>query len=147
MIEIRNRRRFRLDLARFAKEMDISLSIVLRRTALGIFERITEKTPVDKGFARWSWQIGINSPPDAKAIDLDGEAPGEEGAKQENHIEARQLSRHFDPYRAIWVTSYLPYILRLEDGWSRKAPQGMVKVSIEEEVSGIRSAVRELGQS
>jgi hypothetical protein len=82
-----------------------------RLVALDLHQRIVEKTPVDTGLARNSWDI---SP-------FTVEAP------------RGGLARSGGRLLTGWsIVNTLPYIENLELGSSRQAPAGMVRVSLVE---------------
>ncbi len=94
--------------------------LVQKKMALETLRRIVMKTPVDTGRARGNWQTTIDTVPDAEKFSGN---PVGDGA---NIITASQ------PFVAIYISNNLPYIERLEDGYSAQAPNGMVGLTIEE---------------
>lgn len=150
---------FEGDLDAFAKQVGIDYDIVVKRVALNLFERIVKKTPVDTGRARASWNISIGEPVFAIAPE-DGAPPMTEADIRAKASRMLAASRRLT--EPIWITNNLPYIGVLEfggypkpvkfgsrlkkkyrhgvvkyevrsiDGYSVKAPHGMVAISIEE---------------
>lgn len=96
--------------------------IVIQTTA-----NIIRRTPVDTGTARGNWQIG-NEPA----------APGGDLDKQDKQgsqalAEAKATLKAIGLSGIIWITNGLPYIKRLEDGWSKQSGTGhMVKQAVAE---------------
>lgn len=85
-------------------------------------------TPVDTGRARGNWQIGIATLPTAVLATEDKQgnaAISREGAK----ILSEALRAN--PFQVVYVTNNLPYIDRLEDGWSKQAPDGWIRLAVE----------------
>lgn len=85
-------------------------------------------TPVDKGRARGNWQIGIGAVPSGLIAieDRDGAATiTRESAK----VLADALREN--PFQTLWITNNVPYIDRLEDGWSKQAPDGWIRLAVE----------------
>ena len=96
-----------------------------RRVALEALRRIVLMTPVDTGRARGNWQTTIDVSPETPLEEFDpsGEATILEGMSR---LEALGFGS------IVFLTNNLPYILRLEHGHSRQAPQGMVEVTFAE---------------
>jgi hypothetical protein len=99
---------------------------LLQALFLEAHRRVVLKTPVDTGRARGNWQPTIGEPAggtNEDALDKSGGATIAEGAGV-----AKQLKFGDTAY----TVNNLPYINRLENGWSQQAPQGMVAVTVEE---------------
>jgi hypothetical protein len=107
-----------------------------RKVALELFRRVIYKTPVDDGPARASWQVTIGTPATGtvELSDKDGSA---------TMSRATAASAGFKAGDTIYLTSNLPYIMKLEEGgypdgpktvggFSRQAPAGMVALTVQE---------------
>ncbi len=114
-------RKFSMDMDNFAKKVGIAAEILQKRVAFDLFGRIVKKTPVDKGRARGSWTIAVNAAD--RAVLPEG---------QESYPEPKIGSLTVKPGDEIWISNNLPYIVELEKGHSKKAPEGMVALSIAE---------------
>lgn len=124
---------FDLDLKKFAKEINVEFATVVKKVVFDLYGKITVKTPVDTGRARASWGIAANVVPEDRGADiqvtpLSGEGIGAEQRKRT--IDPMDIDK--DPFRVWWIYNSLPYIQRLEEGWSGQAPSGMVAMSIQE---------------
>lgn len=99
-----------------------------QRVALDLLTRIVLKTPVDTGRARGNWQVELNGSGSGttETVDPAGQATIANGFAA---IGAAK------PFGKITIYNNVQYIRRLEDGSSRQAPQGMVKLSVEEVLS------------
>jgi hypothetical protein len=123
---------FEGDLDAFAKQLQIDYATVLKRVAIDLFGRIVMKTPVDTGRARASWTIEIGK------IDSTVAPEGQQPAMNTWIAEAKAgaalatLTERAVFSEPIWIANSLPYINALENGHSRQAPAGMVKLSMEE---------------
>jgi hypothetical protein len=90
----------------------------VRAVTIGVFSSVIKMTPVDTGRAKGNWQCTIGSPANTTNQLADSEGamiatvPNEAGRK-------------------VYLTNNLPYIQKLEYGHSTKAPNGMVRVSID----------------
>jgi len=118
---------FSLDIASFAKETGLELELVTRKIALDAYTRVTIKTPVDTGRARANWNIGAGSP------DL--------GVTEDTSKPSPNLAKG-DGDDAIFITNNLEYVHELENGSSKKAPDGMVAITMLELEAGIRNVLR-----
>ena len=142
---------FALDISKFVEKAKGNARVVAKKIVLDVGNRIIEKTPVGDpttwkhpppagyvgGRARGSWAYGFNATPQpADMVD-------ESGKVSMTRIRAGVASN--DGIGAHFITNGLPYIRRLEyDGWSRQAPAGMVRVTIQEYQQVIDAAVRGL---
>lgn len=125
-------RSFVRDLDAFARAMNIEANVVVRKVAFDVFTAIVKKTPVDTGLARNSWKMGINNI-----------VPAGIGSKGRTDTTAAQLEKlaRFKIGRDIIIINNVPYIVFLEDGSSKQAPVGMVRLSIAEVQAGIAGAL------
>ncbi|HEX7048653.1 MAG TPA: HK97 gp10 family phage protein [Longimicrobiales bacterium] len=98
----------------------------MRALALEALARLMRKTPVDTGRARANWNVALGSPD--RSTDED-RTIADAGRAQ---AEGVRVIAEFGPGRVLYVTNSLPYIQDLEDGRSKQAPQGMVKVTVAE---------------
>lgn len=95
---------------------------VRRASVLELFKLVIYATPVDTGRLRGNWQTTINTPAGSTREVLDpsgGAALAEVMANMGGLLDV------------VWFTNNLPYVERIEyDGWSRQAPEGMVRKHI-----------------
>lgn len=92
---------------------------VRRASVLELFKLVIMATPVDTGRLRGNWQTTINSPAGSEISrdDTSGAA-----ALAEAMANLGSLAD------VVWFTNNLPYAERIEyEGWSRQAPEGMVR--------------------
>ena len=132
---------FAEDINKFAKKAVDNSNLVIRRTIIDIGQRVITRTPVGDanywqskppagyvgGHARFNWMYSMNT----RVIqELDGidMSPGGAGTLQ-RLIGAVPAA----PGDAVhFIQNSVPYIERLEDGYSRQAPQGMVAITAAE---------------
>jgi hypothetical protein len=92
---------------------------VRRASVLELFKLVVMATPVDTGRLRGNWQTTINSPAGAATTRDD---PSGAAALAEAMANLGSLAD------VVWFTNNLPYAERIEyEGWSRQAPEGMVR--------------------
>ena len=94
----------------------------VNRSALWeVGNRIIIRSPVDSGAFKSNW-LGATGQPDNTIVSGDTDPSGKLKAQLDNLT----LGQTF------FFTNPLPYGQRLEDGWSEKAAQGMIKISVNE---------------
>jgi hypothetical protein len=113
---------------------------VVRFIALGITRRLKRNpsrggTPVDTGHARANWVPSVGEP---FRGEVDGDAASQSGTAD---VLSYQLGDG-----AAWVSNNVPYILRLNDGWSAQQPAGFVERAIAETLLEAEQKFGELGR-
>ena len=140
---------FTTDLQAFAKKAGTRADLVVKRVVAGVAESIIEMSPVGdgsywkhpppKGYVggrfRANWDYGFNAPPGKQFDVVDKTA-----ATSINRILSGFSGK---PTVGIhYIANNLPYAIRLENGWSRQAPVGMVSVTVARFQSIVRGAVK-----
>lgn len=103
-----------------------------RRVALAADQAVVMGTPVDTGRARSNWIAQIGSAPDTV---IDAYAPGSLGDTEADNTQAaldqaEAVIRNYKGGEEIHITNNLPYIQRLNDGWSSQAPANFVEQAV-----------------
>lgn len=98
---------------------------VVRGTLLGLTSRIVKRSPVDTGRFRNNWQASTGTPAtgQVQGTDKTGNKAVDAARTQVNKLEMGQ---------DFYLSNNLPYAHRLEFGWSKQAPSGMLRLSIAE---------------
>ena len=100
--------------------------LIVKKVVIDAYARIVDRTPVDTGRARASWQFGINTEPQ-------GKVPEGDYRSQIAGIVAENVSEIEAAPTAVWfIANNLDYIEALEAGWSKQAPAGMVSLTLRE---------------
>lgn len=86
--------------------------------------RATEKSPVDVGTFQNNWLVSIGTPSNATTMTL-----GEFASLSAQAIASYATATGFP---MIYLQNNLPYALRLENGWSRQAPGGVLAMTVSE---------------
>jgi len=94
---------------------------VVRGTLIGMGTRIIKRSPVDTGRFRGNWQFTINSA-----------ASGQLPTTTDPTGGLISASQGWESGSSFYMTNNLPYAERLEFGWSKQAPTGMVRVTLAE---------------
>lgn len=95
-----------------------------RAIGLELGRRLILKTPRDTGRAAQNWNASVDV---TDATTHERTAEGIALAVSRPIVAEFKLSKH-----TLYWTNGLPYAERLENGWSRQAPAGMVDVTIAE---------------
>jgi hypothetical protein len=117
-------------LSNLAKQVEVGTQDMIKRVALDIDSALVLTTPVDTGRARSNWQVSIGKTA-AGTIDQPA-SPSETigNAKSE-------LAKLRDSDSSVHITNNLPYIQRLNEGWSPQQPAGFVDQAIATVVGAI----------
>ncbi len=125
-----------LDLAnsleRRVAKLDEEASKAAVKVALTIIGDLVYVTPVDTSQALSNWQASLNSPVDSK---IPPHFPGQQGSTQKASASAaleaaRSVLSGKKPGDKIYISNVLPYIRRLNDGYSAQAPAGFVERAV-----------------
>lgn len=103
-----------------------------RKVALAADQAVVSATPVDKGRARSNWIAQIGSAP---SDIIEAYAPGEGGSTAAQNTQAAQAQaeaviRNYRYGDEIHITNNLPYIQRLNDGYSPQAGANFVESAV-----------------
>ncbi len=150
-----------MDLQRFRqaliKQTERTAEALVRDTQIAVaqhvYERVILRTPVLTGHARHNWMPSINTQVEEEQEGVFG------GVETGEPITAAERMRWKDTIKSLrllpvgqtlWITNNVPYILKLEfggypagpgtiDGFSRKAPHGMLGITVREILEGVYS--------
>lgn len=118
-------RQFAIDLKKFGKVTRQQAEVIFRKITLELDTAIVFSTPVATGRARGNWYPSLSAP----SSDVDESATDPSGSDSVRRVESTALSAKLG--QTVWMTNNLPYILPLENGHSKQAPQGMVDINLE----------------
>lgn len=121
-----------VSLERKAKAIDEAASKTAVDTAMAIVGDLAYKTPVDTSQALSNWRVTLDSPATGTIAPY---YPGLQGSSQrasaaETINAAKSVLANKKPGQAIFITNNLPYIKRLNDGYSAQAPAGFVERAV-----------------
>jgi hypothetical protein len=129
--------RFDIDITRWVEKANGNASMVVRKVCLDLFRRVIMRTPVDTGRARGNWQCDIGSIPIGAIATTDKSGAGAISRASSKALRAQAGE-------IVYLVNSLPYIGRLENGWSQQAPAGMVGVTVAEYAQVAEQAAREV---
>ena len=100
--------------------------------ALVIVGDLAFKTPVDTSKALSNWIVTIGSP---ATYEISPHYPGKyastyRASAAETIAAAKRVLAGKKPGQAIYITNNLPYIRRLNDGYSKQQPSGFVERAV-----------------
>lgn len=113
-------------------ELTELLSTEVREVGFEIDQGLVLQTPFRDGFAKAGWLVGIGSAPTGIPTtpdDRSGSATIAAGLSVINSYPKNQLPD-------LWIVNNLPYIGRLNDGYSAQAPAKYVETIIARVTSG-----------
>jgi hypothetical protein len=113
------------DWKKIESKIDRTLNQGIRATLLEVSVAIIKDTPADLGTARGNWQASIGRGATG-VVSVDSVRSGE--AKAIAEVNQTVSVAVGDLY---YLTNNLPYIERLEYGWSKQAPGGMVRKNMQ----------------
>ena len=110
---------FELQLRAFADKAKGNADAAVREVVLEVGRRLVIRSPVDTGRFRSNWFYGVDAPPSESTLGVgSAEVHGDIPAKAAGHVH--------------YVVNNLPYAWRLENGYSKQAPAGMVGLTVVE---------------
>lgn len=107
----------------FAKEVPELAVQVTNKACIDLFSKVVMDTPVDTGRARGNWQISIGN-----AVGSELNTEDKDGSSTIGKATSELLG---DKTTApIFIQNNLPYIKKLEYGYSKKSPRGMLRKNL-----------------
>ena len=125
--------RFAVSVRAFAEKTGARMDTVVRKVTLELFKRVVLRSPVDTGRFRGAWEVMIGG-----AVVKGGTIPALDKTGASTILAAATAVRSIQAGQQATILNRLPYGPRLEDGWSKQAPAGMVALALVE-FSGIVS--------
>ncbi len=107
---------FEADLRKFGVKSLDRVDRIRRASVLELFSLVIYATPVDTGRLRGNWQTTINTP-----------ASGTKDTTDANAAVAEAVANLGSLVDVVWFVNNLPYAERIEYGYSKQAPEGMVR--------------------
>ncbi len=123
--------KFSVPLAALAERTKARIDVVVRKATFDLFTKVVLRSPVDTGRFRANWNVSYGTP-DVSVTDstVQGRA---------NTEAAKALTL---PLGGLMVMANgLPYARKLEYGYSKQAPGGMVRLSAAEFEQSVREAL------
>lgn len=139
---------FALDIRKFVEKAKDRADIAVKGTMIGVAAKVDERSPVGdakywkhpppKGYVggrfRGNWQLGVGSMPGGVLNRVDPT-----GSKVMAEIGAAIPGEAAG--KVYYLANNLPYAQRIENGWSRQAPTGVVGLTVTEFQAFVDKAV------
>lgn len=109
------------DIRRFVVKTEAAHNKIVRAATLELFSGVIKSTPVDTGRAKGAWATTVDSP-SSKTEDRIGEAASLAEVEANTPPGAGQET---------YLANNLPYIEALENGSSKQAANGMVRINMD----------------
>lgn len=127
---------FEANLERWQQQLDDRLAEAYRNIIFVFLMNIvvgglySPGTPVDTGFARNSWVVGINGPGEPRQPPQPDPAMRHQQVAVISIEDGRTLILDVQPADVVHLTSNCVYMAPLEDGHSGQAPTGMIWLAL-----------------
>lgn len=128
---------FAADLAKLCERAGDKAELVVRKVALDLGGQLLERSPVDSGRFRNNWVAATGAMSAATGASADPS-----GGTARTLLQMKVAD--WKPGQTIWITNSLPYAYRLEHGWSKQAPGGMVRLAVQDYAQVVAKAAREV---
>lgn len=99
-------------------ELASDVEAAQKKLALRIDQQLVFQTPVDEGRARANWIVSQESPEQTEKV---APANPNQGAQEALNQGRREIAKTA-PFSLTYIQNNLPYIQRLNEGWSAQAP-------------------------
>lgn len=105
----------------------------VRKVALAIDQAVVMATPVDTGAARSNWLVSMGS---SRTDTISPYDPGLAGSTASANVsqaleQGRLVIEGYTSGKVIYISNNLPYIQRLNDGWSKQAQAGYILKAVQ----------------
>lgn len=115
---------FSLAFKQINDKTDKQLNRIIKKTVFDLTSSIISDTPVDTSRAKNNWFVTFDTPSDNTIDTLDNS-----GNTAINKANTKIMNNKVP--MVYWINNNLPYIMRLEYGWSKQSPAGMVRLNIQ----------------
>lgn len=127
------------DIAAWRRKAEARMELAIRKIALDSFSEVVLMSPVDTGRFRGNWQVRIGSVPMGTVVMNDPT-----GTLVISQITATALK--LENNQTIYLINNLPYARRLEYGWSKQAPGGMVRLTVQRWKTIVEKVAQEIAK-
>ncbi len=123
---------FSESLHRFHGQCEKTANRRLRRIAMAALRKVVIRTPHKTGCARANWNVSVNQDNTGHNLNITDYEGGKTISKGTQTITSMTIGN------TLYITNTVPYIMRLEYGYSRQWPNGFLRLTANE----IRELVR-----
>lgn len=126
-----------------AREVEVNTNRTVRQVGIAAHQTVAIGTPVDTGQARSNWIVTLITPSSATRPPF---APGRNLGRGERENltavlqEGQQIIGARRNEQDIWISNNLPYIGRLNEGFSAQAPAMFVEQAVQQAAQVVANA-------
>lgn len=124
---------FAEDLRAMCERAGDKAEMVVRGAALELGGQMVDRSPVDTGRFKNNWVTATGAPDASRPAE-----PDVSGARSSAMLKEKVSG--WKPGQTIWILNNMPYAKRLEYGWSKQAPGGMVRLAVQNYSEAIKKA-------
>lgn len=124
---------FAADLKALCDKAGDKAEMVVRGAALELGGQMIDRSPVDTGRFKNNWVTATGAADHSASAGAD-----QSGARSTSMLSEKVAG--WKPGQTIWILNNLPYAQRLEYGWSKQAPGGMVRRAVQNYSQAIKKA-------
>lgn len=117
-------------------DLDRHTSELVQQLASEVHANLVEATPIDIGWARANWVPSVGAPVVTQPITAPESSDVQIQLGRVSAAQAQILTYSIAD-GPVFIANNVPYIRRLDDGWSSQAPAGFVKAAIEQAVRSV----------
>lgn len=123
------------------RQVEEGVNEIVKKTAIVADRELVLSTPVDTGRARSNWLLSLGGPSTSEIEAYAQGKGGSSGAANANAAmaQAQAAVRGRRPEQDVYISNNVPYIGRLNDGWSAQAPAGFVQAAVQRAAAAIRN--------
>jgi hypothetical protein len=121
-----NIEQFAADLDKLAELTGELPADITRMVALDLYAELISRNPVDTGYSRANWRIGIGAPDTTVEP---SERPKSGSAVIGAPSPDAALVKSIDGTEIVFITNSVEYVVFLEEGGSQQAPNGFIAIS------------------
>ena len=134
---------FKANFAALLKKAGDKVDDVVRQLAIKTQNSLIMKSPVDTGRFKSNWACGVNAI-NSDTSNNDDKTPLREFDAHAASLRTQEATLKFKAGDMINLTNSLPYAQRLEYGWSKQAPSGMVRLTALEIEQDLKKIIAEV---
>lgn len=136
-----NPRGFAKKMRAWAQDIPRQVNEIKKQTAMEIVLTVVPATPVRSGQARSNYYVTVGNPDTTSTAFGPFTRDGYQSIAR-----AREAIQRVQPGQPIYITNNLPYIGRLNDGYSTQAPANFIQIAVAQaEAIIVRQIVRYRG--
>lgn len=114
-----------------------------------VYSGVVLRTPVLTGHARHNWMPTLKNPwlQEIEGV-FGGDTTGDPFTATEI-VKMKRIQRELKDLpvgQTVWIANSVPYIERLENGWSNKSPEGMAEVTVNSILEDVNMGLKQVDE-